>query len=63
MKYHQWPKRDPDKNSFTLPNEVFLLGLSARRAGGVQFSTEHRRQRNLPVLAQYQDHRQGGGYE
>ena len=28
MKYRQWPKRDPAKNYFQLPNEIFLLGLS-----------------------------------
>ncbi len=28
MKYKQWPKRDPVKNYFQLPNEIFLLGLS-----------------------------------
>ena len=29
MKYKQWPKRDPVKNYFQLPNEIFLLGLSS----------------------------------
>ena len=29
MKYNRWPKRDPIKNYFPLPNEVFSLGLSA----------------------------------
>ena len=28
MKYKQRPKRDPVKNYFQLPNEIFLLGLS-----------------------------------
>jgi len=28
MKYKPWPKRDPAKNYFQLPNEIFLLGLS-----------------------------------
>jgi hypothetical protein len=28
LKYKQWPKRDPVKNYFLLPNEIFLLGLS-----------------------------------
>ena len=28
MKYKPWPKRDPVKNYFQLPNEIFLLGLS-----------------------------------
>ena len=29
MKYTPWPKRDPVKNYFQLPNEIFLLGLSS----------------------------------
>ena len=28
MKYTPWPKRDPVKNYFQLPNEIFLLRLS-----------------------------------
>lgn len=28
MSYHQYPKRDPIKNYFPLPNEIFQLGLS-----------------------------------
>ena len=28
MKYPKWTKRDPIKNYFPVPNEVFLLGLS-----------------------------------
>ena len=28
MKYKPWPKRDPVKNYFQLPIEIFLLGLS-----------------------------------
>ena len=28
MKFVRWPKRDPIKNYFPLPNEVFSLGLS-----------------------------------
>ena len=27
MKYTPWPKRDPVRNYFQLPNEIFLLGL------------------------------------
>ena len=29
MKYTPWPKRDPIRNCFLLPNEIFLLGLSS----------------------------------
>ena len=28
MKFQQWPERDPDKNYFKVPNEVFHIGLS-----------------------------------
>lgn len=28
MKYQPYPKRDPIKNYFPLPNEIFMLGLS-----------------------------------
>ena len=28
MKFQQWPKRDPNKNYFMVPNEVFHIGLS-----------------------------------
>ena len=28
MKFRQWPKRDPRKNYFLVPNEVFHIGLS-----------------------------------
>ena len=28
MKFQQWPKRDPNKNYFLVPNEVFHIGLS-----------------------------------
>ncbi len=28
MKYNRYPKRDPIKDYFPLPNEVFYLGLS-----------------------------------
>lgn len=28
MKYNRYPKRDPIKNYFPLPNELFMLGLS-----------------------------------
>ena len=29
MRKQYWPKRDPIKNYFPLPNEIFSLGLSA----------------------------------
>ena len=29
MRKQHWPKRDPIKNYFPIPNEIFSLGLSA----------------------------------
>lgn len=29
MKFNQWPKRDPIKNYFPVPNEIYHLGLEA----------------------------------
>lgn len=29
MKFQHWPKRDPIKNYFPMPNEVFHLGLKS----------------------------------
>lgn len=29
MKFNRWPKRDPIKNYFPVPNEIFHLGLEA----------------------------------
>ena len=62
MKFQQWPKRDPDKNYFKVPNEVFHIGLSYPEISIYCYllSIEDR---NLPVLPQLQDHRQGAGYE
>ena len=30
MKFQQWPKRDPNKNYFMVPNEIFSVGLDYR---------------------------------
>ena len=30
MKFQQWPKRDPSKNYFMVPNEIFNIGLNYR---------------------------------
>ena len=30
MKFQQWPKRDPSKNYFMVPNEIFSIGLDYR---------------------------------
>lgn len=28
MKFQKWPKREPLKHFFPVPNEIFILGLS-----------------------------------
>ena len=33
MRKQHWPKRDPIKNYFPLPNEIFSLGLSSTAIG------------------------------
>ena len=30
MKFQQWSKRDPNKNYFMVPNEIFNVGLDYR---------------------------------
>ena len=56
MKYTPWPKRDPVKNYFQLPNEIFLLGLSPG-ALAVYSYLLCCETGDLPVLAQLQDYR------
>ena len=34
MRKTYWPKRDPIKNYFPLPNEIYSLGLSSTAMGG-----------------------------
>ena len=49
-------------NYFTMPNEVFQLGLSAGERG-IQLPAPLRGSQDTPVLAQLPDHRQRGGHE
>ena len=41
MRNKYYTSRDPIKNYFPLPNEVFALGLSPGRLGGLQLSDVH----------------------
>ena len=63
MKFQQWPKRDPDKNYFKVPNEVFHIGLSYPEISIYCYLLSIEDRAHLPVLPQLQDHRQGAGYE
>lgn len=49
MSYHPYPKRDPIKNYFPVPNEIYHLGLSAG-AIAVYGYLLHSENRDLPVL-------------
>lgn len=42
MSYSHWPKRDPIKNYFPAPNEIYQLGLSANAIYGYLLSIEDR---------------------
>ena len=42
MRKQYWPKRDPIKNYFPLPNEIFSLGLSAGAIAVYGFSSTGR---------------------
>jgi len=45
LKFTQWPKRDPIKNYFPLPNEMYHLGLSSGEIAiyGYLLSIENRK--------------------
>ena len=60
MRKQHWPKRDPIKNYFPLPNEIFSLGLSAGAIAVYGFSSTVRTGR-LSVRGQLPDHRRGCG--
>lgn len=57
MEYRQWPKCDPVKNYFQLPNELFLPDLSPQCADRL---TPICSTIDLSVLTLLQDYRQSG---
>ena len=63
MRKQYWPKRDPIKNYFPLPNEIFSLGLSAGAIAVYGFLLHREDREDLPVRGQLPDHRRGGGDE
>ena len=59
MNHEEWSKREPIKNFFPVPNEVFLLGLSPGGTSSVFLPAFLRGQKYLSVLAQLQNHWEG----
>ena len=49
-----WPKRDPNKHYYLVPNEVFNLGLSSHEIAVYNY---------LLVSSQLPHHRSGGAAE
>ena len=55
MRYHQYPKRDPIKNYFPLPNELFVLGLSAGEIAVYAFLMRCENRENYTCVLSYKD--------
>ena len=58
--FRRWPKRDPNKHYYLVPNEVFNLGLSSHEIAVYNYL---RRSQDLPVPSQLPHHRSGGAAE
>ena len=63
MNYHHYYKRDPIKNYFPLPNEIFSLGLSFGEIAVYAYLMHCKDRKNLPVLSELQHHRAGDWHE
>lgn len=53
MRKQHWPKRDPIKNYFPLPNEIFSLGLSAGAIAVYGFLLHREDRRAYQCVASY----------
>ena len=53
MRKQHWPKRDPVKNYFPLPNEIFSLGLSAGAIAVYGFLLHREDRRTYQCVASY----------
>ena len=53
MSYRQWTKRDPIKNYFPLPNEIFSLGLSATAIAVYGYLLRRENRETYECLASY----------
>ena len=53
MRRQHWPKRDPIKNYFPLPNEIFSLGLSAGAIAVYGFLLHREDRKTYQCVASY----------
>lgn len=53
MKYRQWTKRDPVKNYFPLPNEIYSLGLSSTAIAVYGYLLYRENRKTYECLASY----------
>ena len=53
MSYRQWTKRDPVKNYFPLPNEIFSLGLSVTAIAVYGYLLRRENRETYECLASY----------
>ena len=53
MRKQHWPKRDPVKNYFPLPNEIFSLGLSAGAIAVYGFLLHREDRKTYQCVASY----------
>lgn len=53
MNYRQWSKRDPIKNYFPLPNEIFSLGLSSTAIAIYGYLLSRENRKTYECLASY----------
>ena len=55
MRKQHWPKRDPIKNYFPLPNEIFSLGLSAGAIAVYGFLLHREDRKTYQCLLSYRE--------
>ena len=55
MRKQYWPKRDPIKNYFPFPNEIFSLGLSAGAIAVYGFLLHREDRRTYQCVASYRN--------
>ena len=53
--YQRWPKRDPIKNYFPLPNELFVLELTAGEIAVYAFLMQRENRKDYTCVASYRE--------
>ena len=61
MRKQNWPKRDPIKNYFPLPNEIYDLGLSRGAISVYSFLLRREDRRTYQCLLSYREIGEGVG--